>query len=258
MTGRHISGRNYGAWALAAAVVLLATVPGAAARQAPALRISLDRPVFSPNGNGVNDTLTVRTNAAPGTLLGLRVYAWGGRLSGWKRIRTGVSSTTPELTWNGTTASGGAVGDGTYQVTVCYKDPGRPLAPRGVVRPGLAEASVRRPPWRTTGCAPAHPVRVERLAAFVDSTGSFQQGEPVPLVVSADHGQYGVALTRDCTGEIVSSDASVGPDRVGPGLYHAVATDSAGDRFAAPVVVARRRGRSTGRGRIRRSSSGRT
>ena len=174
---------------LAAAVVLVAAVPGAAARSAPALRISLDRPVFSPNGNGVNDTLTVRTNAAPGTLLGLRVYAWGGRLSGWRRIRTGISSTSPDLTWKGTTATGAAVGDGTYQVTVCYKDQGRPLAPRGVVRPGLAEASVRRPPWRTSGCAPAHVVRVERLAAFVDSTGSFHGGERVPLVVSADGGQ---------------------------------------------------------------------
>ena len=131
----------------------------------------------------------MRTNAAPGTLLGLRVYAWGGRLSGWRRIRTGVSSTSPDLTWNGTTATGAEVGDGTYQVTVCYKDQGRPLAPRGVVRPGLAEASVRRPPWRTSGCAPAHVVRVERLAAFVDSTGSFHQGDRVPLVVSADEGQ---------------------------------------------------------------------
>ena len=224
---------------LAAAVVLLAIVPGAAARQAPALRISSDRPVFSPNGNGVHDTLTVRTNAAPGTLVGLRLYVWGGRLSGWKRIRTGVSSTSPDLTWNGTTATGGEVGDGTYQVTVCYKDPGRPLASRGVVRPGLAEASVRRPPWRTTGCAPAHPVRVERLAAFVDSTGSFHQGGAVPLVVSADNGRFGAELTRDCTGQIVSS----GTDRLGvpialdPGLYHAVATDPSGDRFSAPVVI---------------------
>jgi hypothetical protein len=221
---------------LAAAVVLLAAVPGAAARQASALRISLDRPVFSPNGNGVNDTLTVRTNGSPGTLLGLRVYVWGGRLAGWKRIRTGVSSTSPELTWNGTTAKGGAVRDRTYQVTVCDKDQGRPLPPRGVVRPGRAEASVRRPPWRTTGCAPAHPLRVERLAAFVDSTGSFQQGERLPLVVSADQGEFGVALTRDCTGQVVGDRLAV-PTALDPGLYHAVATDPAGDRFQAPVVV---------------------
>jgi hypothetical protein len=185
---------------LAATVVLLAAVPGAAARQAPALRLSLENPVFSPNGNGVNDTLTVRTNAAPGTLVGLRVYAWGGRLSGWRRILTGVSSTSPKLTWDGTNAGGAALGDGTYQVTVCYANQGRALAPRGVVRPGLAEASVRRPPWRTSGCAPAHPVRLERLAAFVDSTGSFHAGERVPLIVSADDGRFSVSFEQDCNG----------------------------------------------------------
>ena len=81
---------------VALAVVVL--VPGAAATQATALRVvSLDRPVFSPNGNGINDTVTLHTNAAPGTLLGLRVYVWGGRLSGWKRIRTGVSSTSRRM-----------------------------------------------------------------------------------------------------------------------------------------------------------------
>ena len=222
---------------MAAAVVLLAAVPGAAARQAPALRISLDRPVFSPNGNGVNDTLTVRTNAAPGTLLGLRLYVWGGRLSGWKRIRTGVSSTTPDLTWSGETATGGEVGDGTYQVTVCYKDPGRPLAPHGVVRPGLAEASVRQPPWRKTGCAPAHPVRVERLAAFVDSTGSFNGGDRVPLVVSADGGKASVSLVNDCQPGQTYGQGAVVPLGVRPGLFHAIAIDPAGDRFLAPVVV---------------------
>ena len=226
---------------LAAAVVLVAAVPGAAARQAPALRISLDRPVFSPNGNGVNDTLTIRTNATPLTLVGLRLYAWGGRLSGWKRIRTGVSSTARELTWTGTTASGAEVGDGTYQVTVCYKDQGRPLAASGVVRPGLAEASVRRPPWRTAGCAPAHPVRVERLAAFVDSTGSFYGGRRVPVVVSADDGKFSLGLEPDCGGFGRVARSGKGglaiPLSEPAGLYHAVATDPAGDRFQAPVVV---------------------
>jgi hypothetical protein len=229
---------------LAAAVVLVAAVPGAAARQAPALQISLDRPVFSPNGNGVNDTLTVKTNAVPGTLVGLRVYAWGGRLSGWKRIRTGVSSTSPELTWTGTTASGAEVGDGSYQVTACYKDPGRPLAPLpGPVRPGAAEASVRRPPWRTSGCAPAHPVRVERLAAFVDSTGSFHGGDRVPVVVSADEGQFGVSLEQDCRAPrsvqlVLSDDGTLSiPSGDPPGLYHAVASDPTGEQFRAPVVV---------------------
>jgi N,N-dimethylformamidase beta subunit-like protein len=229
----------------AAALVVVVVVPGAEATRAAALRVvSLDRPVFSPNGNGINDTVTLRTNAAPGTLLGLRVYAWGGRLSGWKRIRTGVSSTSPSVTWDGSTASGRKVGDGTYQVTVCYKDGGRPLAPLPIpVRPGRAEAGVRRPPWHTSGCAPAHVVRVERLAAFVDSTGSFDPGDRLPIVVSADGGRYTVGFEHDCTApsEVQMTSSTDGEVHVPlgdpPGLYHAVAGDSAGDVFRAPVVV---------------------
>jgi len=230
---------------LAAAALVVAAVPGAAAQTAPALRIvSLSTPVISPNGNGVRDSVSVKTNAPAGTLLGLRVYFWAGRLNGWKRIRTGLSSTSGELTWDGTSAIGRALGDGTYQVTVCYKDPGRPLPPRGVVRPGAAEASVRRPPWRSAGCAEnPHVVRVERLALFVDSTGSFQHGDRVPLVLSADRGEAGVSLERDCK---TSADEQMVPSTAGgmtiplgnpPGLYHAVAGDPAGDQFRAPVVV---------------------
>jgi len=229
----------------AAACVVVAVVPGAGAQTPAMLRIeSLSTPVISPNGNGVRDSVTVKTNASGGTLLGLRVYVWGGRLSGWKRIRTGLSSTSGELTWNGTSATGSALGDGTYQVTVCYKDPGRLLPPRGVLRPGAAEASVRRPPWRSTGCAAnPHVVRVERLALFTDSTGSFQHGDRVPLVLSADRGQAGISLERDCE---TSEDEQMVPSRKGsitipfgnpPGLYHAVAGDPAGDVFRAPIVV---------------------
>jgi hypothetical protein len=229
----------------AAACAVVATVPGAAAQTPAMLRIeSVSTPVISPNGNGVRDSLTVKTNASPGTLLGLRVYAWGGRLNGWKRIRTGVSSTSGELTWNGTSATGRALGDGTYQVTVCSEDSGRLLPPRGVLRPGAAEASVRRPPWRSTGCA-ANPyvVRVERLALFTDSTGSFHQGDRVPLVLSADRGQAGVSLEQDCTSPaeeqmIASDDGRIQiPFGSAPGLYHAVAGDPAGDQFRAPIVV---------------------
>jgi hypothetical protein len=228
-----------------AAALVAAAVPGAGAETPETLRIeSLSTPVISPNGNGVRDSLTVKTNASSGALLGLRVYAWGGRLSGWKRIRTGVSSTTGELSWDGTSATGRALGDGTYQVTVCYKDPGRLLPPRGVLRPGPAEASVRRPPWRSTGCAEnPHVVRVERLALFVDSTGSFRQGESVPLVASADRGKAGISLERDCTAPaeeqmIASDDGSIRiPLGSRPGLYHAVAGDPAGDQFRAPIVV---------------------
>jgi hypothetical protein len=229
---------------LVAAALVVAAVPGAAAETPAPLRIvTLSTPVISPNGNGVRDSLTVKTNAVPGTLLGLRVYVWGGRLAGWKRIRTGLSSTSGEVTWAGTSATGRALGDGTYQVTVCYKDPGRLLAPRGVSRPGAAEASERQPPWRSTGCAAnPHVVRVERLALYVDSTGSFHQGQRLPLVVSADRGQGFVSLERDCA----PGDTEMVP-RAGralrvplgspAGLYHAVAGDAAGDQFRAPIVV---------------------
>jgi hypothetical protein len=228
---------------VAAAALAVAAVPGAAAETPAALRIvSLSKPVISPNGNGVNDSLTMRTNA-PGTLLGLRVYAWGGRLSGWKRIRTGVSSSTGDLTWDGSSASGRALGDGSYLVTACEEDPGTLSPPRGVSRPGAAEASVRRPPWRSTGCAAnPHVVRVERLALFVDSTGSFRQGGRVPLVASADRGQASVSFERDCapgeTQMALGKDGSIRiPFGSPPGLYHAVAGDAAGDQFRAPIVV---------------------
>ena len=214
--------------ALAATVLLVAVVPGAAARSDPALRIeSLSPAVISPNGNGVNDTLRVRTNA--NALLGLRVYAWGGRLVGWTRIRTGVSSPGPDLSWNGSASTGRTLGDGSYLLTVCYKDSARALAPRGVARPGVAEASVRRAPWRRSGCA-ADPrvVRVERLAAYVDSTGSFRRGERVPLILSADRGAATQRLQADCDGS-----ASLAR----PGLYHEVVRDPVGDEFQAPVVI---------------------
>jgi hypothetical protein len=223
--------------ALVAAALVVAAVPGAAAQSEPVLRlVSLHPPVISPNANGVNDSLRLRANAAEGTQLGLRVYVWGGRLVGWKRIRTGVAAQGPELTWDGTTSTGRALPDGSYLVTVCYKDSGRLPAARGVARPGAAEASVRRPPWRRSGCL-ANPrvVRVERLAAYVDSTGGFRPGSRVPLVVSADRGEATAELEQDCSGARSSGDTV--PAAAQPGLYHAVATDGQGDEFRAPVVV---------------------
>jgi hypothetical protein len=220
---------------LVAAALVVAVVPGAAARTDPALRlVSLGPAVISPNGNGVNDTLRLRVNARPGALLGLRAYKWGGRLVGWKRIRTGVSARGPELTWDGTTTSGRALPDGSYLVTVCYKDSGRLLPGRGVRRPGAAEASVFRPPWRRSGClASPRVVRVERLAAYVDSTGSFRPDERIPLVVSADRGQATSQLVQDCNGASRSLLGRAAP----PGLYHEIVRDPQGDEFQAPVVI---------------------
>ena len=48
------------------------------------------------------------------------------------------------LSWDGTTATGHALPDGTYVVTVCSREAGRLLPAEGLPRPGAAEASVRR------------------------------------------------------------------------------------------------------------------
>jgi len=73
---------------LVAAALAVVAVPGAAARSSPELRLlSLGPAVISPNGNGVNDTLRLRVEAPPGSVLGLRAYRWGGRLVGSRRGR---------------------------------------------------------------------------------------------------------------------------------------------------------------------------
>jgi N,N-dimethylformamidase beta subunit-like protein len=227
---------------LAAAALAVVAVPGASARSSSELRLlSLGPAVISPNGNGVNDTLRLRVEAAPGSVLGLRAYRWGGRLVGWKRIRTGVTVRAGSpIEWNGTTSSGQELRDGSYLVTVCYKDSGRLLPSQGVARPGAAEASVRRPPWRRTGClARPRVVRIERLAAYVDSSKSYEPGAKVPLIVSADRGEAQVELEQDCSRRRFAGTAL--PRGVPSGLYHFVSADPQGDEFRAPVVVRDRR-----------------
>jgi hypothetical protein len=228
---------------LVAAAVAVALVPGAGARSEQQLRLlGVSSQVISPNGNGVNDTLRVHVTAQPGAVLGLRAYVWGGRLVGWKRIRTGVTvSGGTTLTWNGTTATGHPLADGTYVVTVCSQDAGRLLPAEGAPRPGAAEASVRRPPWHRSGCLPEpRVIRVERLAAFVDSTRSYEPGTIAPLVVSADRGKASTSVREDCRGSAVAYlgfPAGTVASGESPGLYHFVARDPAGDEFEAPVVV---------------------
>jgi N,N-dimethylformamidase beta subunit-like protein len=228
--------------ALVAAAVAVVAVPGAAARSSSELRLlSLGPAVISPNGNGVNDTLRLRVEAPAGSLLGLRAYVWGGRLSGWKRIRTGVTvHAGSTIEWDATTASGHELRDGSYLVTVCYKDSGRLLPGRALARPGAAEASVRRPPWRRSGCLEQpRVVRVERLAATVDSTSSYVPGSHVPLVVSADDGRAQVQLEQDCSSRRFAGRGL--PTGLAPGLYHYVVSDPKGVEFRAPVVVRDRR-----------------
>ena len=230
----------------AAAAAVVVGVPGAGAQGKPALRlVGFGPAVISPNGNGINDAVHLRVRAPAGSVLGLRAYFWGGRLHGWHRIRTGVTVTaaasgTTTLTWDGTnTLAGREVGDGTYLVTVCYKDPGHrlpPVIPPAQQRPGAAEETVSNPPWHFSGCLKEpRAIRVERLAAYVDSTSSFGPGQRPPLVVSADGGRARVRLEQDCSGR----DFPAGrlPRGLRSGLYHYIATDPAGDEFEAPLVV---------------------
>jgi hypothetical protein len=215
---------------LAAALAVVA-VPGAAGQaiERPVL-VAYGPAVISPNGNGVHDTLTLHVQAnGP---VDLHAYVWGGRLHGWREVRTGVSG-TGTLRWTPS-----ALGDGSYLVTVCYKDLGLPLPP--VIppreqRPGPAEATVSRPPWRYSGClAKPQAVRVERVAAYVDSTHSFEPGARPPLLVSADQGAS-VQLRQDCSGR--ESPGRGLPRNLSSGLYHYVLTDPTDDTFEAPVVV---------------------
>jgi hypothetical protein len=230
---------------VASALAVLLAVPGAGAQGEPLLRLLGYGPaVISPNGNGIHDVLHVRVKAPAGSVLGLRAYWWGGRLHGWHRIRTGVTATAgsgpTELSWDGTNLlAGRPVGDGSYLVTVCYKDAGHalpPVIPPGQQRPGAAEATVSRPPWHLSGCLRRpRAIRVERLAAYVDSTSSFSPGQRPPLVVSADSGKATVRLEQDCSGRTFPSGTI--PRGVSSGLYHYVVTDRSGDEFEAPLVV---------------------
>ena len=110
------------------------------------------------------------------------------------------------------------------------------MIPPAQQRPGAAEATVSQPPWHRSGCLPnPRPVRVERLAAYVDSTSSFSPGQRPPLVVSADGGKATVRLEQDCSGRTFPGGAI--PRGISSGLYHYLVTDPAGDEFEAPLVV---------------------
>ena len=204
---------------VAAAAVAVALVPGASA--APPHVVRVGPAVISPNGNGINDAVRVKTYG-PNRL---HVFGWRGRLHGWREVASAP------VDW-------AKLRDGSYRVAACYKDLGRRLGP--VIapkqqRPGAAEATVSNPPWRWSGCAKPRVVRVERLAAYVDSTRSYVPGSRPPLVVSADRGQATVKLTQDCSGR--SHPGAAVPRGLASGLYHYDVADPWGDRFRAPVVV---------------------
>jgi hypothetical protein len=232
---------------VAAALILVAAVSGATAQTGAAIRLLAYGPaVISPNRNGVNDAVRLVVQADPGAKLELRAYVWGKRLHGWRRLRLGPKASVEAghdgaaaVAWGASNAAGIRLHDGSYVVTVCHRDAGRSLAPvipRSEQRPGAAEESVSRPPWRLAGClGTPKVVRVERLAAYVDATTSFEPGADPPLVVSADHGRASVELQDECSGRRLSGARL--PLALAAGLYHYTVSDPAGDTFEAPVVV---------------------
>ena len=63
-------------------------------------------------------------------------------------------------------------------------------------------------------------IRVERLAALVDSARSYRPGTLVPLIVSADGGRAQADLQQDCSGRrFVGREL---PQGLASGLYHYV------------------------------------
>ena len=233
--------------AAAAALAVVVAVPGATAQAgAPIRLLGFGPAVISPNGNGVNDSVRLTVQAEPGAKLELRAYVWGKRLHGWRRLRLGpkasvdaASDGTASVAWSAANAAGIKLHDGSYVVTVCYRDADKalaPVVPPSERRPGAAEETVSRPPWRLAGClGAAKVVRVERLAAYVDATTSFEPSAVPRPIVSADRGEASVSLREDCSGRRFPGTTL--PSSVRPGLYHYTVTDPAGDAFEAPVVV---------------------
>ena len=92
---------------------------------------SVSTPAFSPNGDGVLDTTTVRMTVTGLVRWGYRVQAVEGAALG-PNLRSGtVTGKVPALTWNGLDASGARVPDGTYRVTLWAEDVSANRAERG-------------------------------------------------------------------------------------------------------------------------------
>jgi spore germination protein YaaH len=83
---------------------------------------SVSAPRFSPNGDGVTDTTTVRMSVTGLVKWGYRVQAIVGTSLG-PNLRSGtVLGTTPAFTWNGKDSTQAVVVDGAYRVTLWAED----------------------------------------------------------------------------------------------------------------------------------------
>ena len=93
--------------------------------------ISVSARAFSPNGDGVLDTTTVRMAVTGLVRWGYRVQAVDGSALG-PNLRSGtVTGKAPAMTWNGLDASGARVPDGPYRVTLWAEDVSANRSERG-------------------------------------------------------------------------------------------------------------------------------
>jgi ABC-type transport system substrate-binding protein len=200
----------------------------------------------SPDGDGVNDVVRLHVDSG-GAFVHIEGYAWGGRLTGWRKIVRKQDTDATTLTWNVKNARGGTLRDGSYIVSVCKRG-GHGLAHGpGPARPGAAEASVARPPWLGPNCL-SKPVlvRVQRLSAYVPSAKSYAPGSLVPIRLGTDKPRVAFSLEHDGSDQApLRVEALVAGHRVeirlpsglSPGLYHVLVSDDRGNQFRAPLVV---------------------
>ena len=75
---------------------------------------------FSPNGDGVRDTVSLTaTNREPGSIVTRVVDAGGAQVKSWT-VANGSAAVA--VTWNGRTSAGGYAPDGTYRIRVAATD----------------------------------------------------------------------------------------------------------------------------------------
>jgi spore germination protein YaaH/flagellar hook assembly protein FlgD len=83
---------------------------------------SVSAPAFSPNGDGLNETTTIRLTATGLIRYGWRVEPLVDGVVGPAILEGSAEGSSPEFTWDARAATGAGVGDGFYQITIWTAD----------------------------------------------------------------------------------------------------------------------------------------